>query len=394
LLSGVDVQFSSQAAQVAGFGGLETGLAVGTGGQTFTISAAVSSGAITIVVTIASGNWTMDGLARSINTQLSAGVSGGLAGGKAMVVDGEIRIQYEPTSASIASTINISGATAATTLGMTNGSYSGFVQGSKDVTKAAFGFSSYATTAGPVVFSVSDGVVATAISFTVATSATAADMKLFSEWQRSANITLAAATVNVRVDAASGGLAFTSLFVGNKNTTAGSTLSSVGVVVGDPTGVFANKFGLALSSSSIGTGEKNFRLHVVDNTPQFQIGADQGQNMKMSIADMSSKALGVDNLDMTTIEGAQKSLAKITKAIDKVSSERSKLGSFQNRLEYAINNLRSTQSNMTSAESRIRDADMAMEMIEFTRDQIVSQSGTAMLAQANLIPQGVLQLLK
>ncbi|HOI92549.1 MAG TPA: flagellin, partial [Candidatus Rifleibacterium sp.] len=87
-------------------------------------------------------------------------------------------------------------------------------------------------------------------------------------------------------------------------------------------------------------------------------------------------------------------LARINSAIDKVSAERSKLGSFQNRLEFAINNLRNTHSNLTASESRIRDADIALEMIEFTRNQIISQSGTAMLAQANMVPQGVLQLLK
>jgi flagellin len=69
------------------------------------------------------------------------------------------------------------------------------------------------------------------------------------------------------------------------------------------------------------------------------------------------------------------------------------MGAFQNRLEYAINNLRNTHSNLTASESRIRDADVALEMIEFTRNQIISQSGTAMLAQANMVPRGVLQLL-
>ena len=142
-----------------------------------------------------------------------------------------------------------------------------------------------------------------------------------------------------------------------------------------------------------GVGDKNFRLHVVNNTPQFQIGADQGQTMGISISDLSSKALNVDNLDLTNVKGAQKAIGLLNRAIDKVSSERSKLGAFQNRLEYAINNLRSTHSNLTAAESRIRDADIASEMIEFTRNQIMSQSGQAMLAQANAVPQGVLQLL-
>jgi flagellin len=87
-------------------------------------------------------------------------------------------------------------------------------------------------------------------------------------------------------------------------------------------------------------------------------------------------------------------MGMVNKALDRVSTQRAKLGAYQNRLEYAINNLRNTHSNLTSAESRIRDADIAMEMIEFTRNQIINQSGTAMLAQANMLPQGVLQLLQ
>jgi len=148
-----------------------------------------------------------------------------------------------------------------------------------------------------------------------------------------------------------------------------------------------------ISGSAKGVGDSNFKMFVVDNMPQFQIGADEGQTMRIGVSNMSCQALGVDKLDMTTVKGAAASLSKINKAIDKVSAERSKLGAFQNRLEFSINNLRNTHSNLTAAESRIRDADIALEMVEFTRNQIVSQSGTAMLAQANLVPQGVLQLL-
>jgi flagellin len=152
---------------------------------------------------------------------------------------------------------------------------------------------------------------------------------------------------------------------------------------------------LGISEGNVkGSGDANFKLHVVNNSPQFQIGADQGQSMGLAISDMSATALGVDRVNLTTAEGANKAIGLLNRAIDKVSAERSKLGSYQNRLEYAINNLRNTHSNLTSSESRIRDADIAMEMIEFTRNQIVNQSGTAMLAQANMAPQGVLQLLK
>jgi len=77
-----------------------------------------------------------------------------------------------------------------------------------------------------------------------------------------------------------------------------------------------------------------------------------------------------------------------------VSAERSKYGAMQNRLEHTINNLRTANENITSAESRIRDVDMAKEMVDFSKNKILSQSGQAMLAQANTNPQGVLQLLK
>ncbi|HOY67954.1 MAG TPA: flagellin [Candidatus Ozemobacteraceae bacterium] len=389
LLAGVDVQFSSQAAQVAGLGGLETGLTLTA--QTLTISA----GGTEIALTIAGGDWSMEGITRSINQQISALAVNGMSGARSVVVDGQIRILFEPTAASIASTINVTGASAAATLGLSNGTYSGFVQGSKDVTKELFGFSRFANVAATsVVFSVSDGIGIATVSFSTVSTATVADLINFASWQASQNATMKLATVQIRIDAVNGGLAFTSLRVGNENTTAGTTISQVIVNITDNANSgFINKFGMASSAAAVGDGEKNFRLHMVDNTPQFQIGADQGQNMKISIRDVSAKALNVDNLDMTTIEGAQKSLAKIGKAIDAVSAERSKLGSFQNRLEYAINNLKNTQTNLTSAESRIRDADMAQEMIEFTRNQIISQSGTAMLAQANMVPQGVLQLL-
>ncbi len=389
LLDGIDLEFTSQAAQVSGFGGLESGLTVSPNAS-FTVSA----GGAEFTVSIFQGDWTMEGLARSIEKQLTntAAGYGQMSGIRTIVADGELRILFEPTDSNTSSALVISDASASGSLGFSNGIYSGFVQSSKDSTRSVYGFSRYAAVAPYTVsFSISDGIgVATAIFETVQ-SETASDMQRFDEWQAVVNDALNAATVMVRLDAANGGLAFTSLLVGKETTTAGTTLSNVSVSMNSTD--FQNRFGLA-ASSSVGSGDKNFRLHVVDKTPQFQIGADQGQNMKISIGDMTAAALGVDNLDMTTIAGAEKAIVRLNKAIDTVSSERAKLGSFQNRLEYAINNLRNIHGNLTSAESRLRDVDMAQEMIEFTRDQIVSQSGTAMLAQANLAPQGILQLLK
>ncbi|TNJ63387.1 flagellin, partial [Paenibacillus hemerocallicola] len=93
-------------------------------------------------------------------------------------------------------------------------------------------------------------------------------------------------------------------------------------------------------------------------------------------------------------EKASAALSVINDAIEKVSAQRSQLGAFQNRLEHTINNLGTSSENLVASESRIRDVDMAKEMMEFTKNNILSQAAQAMLAQANQQPQGVLQLLR
>ncbi|MZQ99756.1 MAG: flagellin [Acidaminobacter sp.] len=98
-------------------------------------------------------------------------------------------------------------------------------------------------------------------------------------------------------------------------------------------------------------------------------------------------------IDITTQGSADAAISAIDNAIKTVSEERSKLGATQNRLDHTINNLTTTSENLTAAESRIRDVDMAKEMMEFTKNNILNQAATAMLAQANQMPQGVLQLL-
>lgn len=125
----------------------------------------------------------------------------------------------------------------------------------------------------------------------------------------------------------------------------------------------------------------------------FQIGANEGQNIELEINAMTASGLGVSGLDISSQSGADKAITTIQSAIDKVSSERAKLGAYQNRLEHTINNLGTASENLTAAESRIRDVDMAKEMMEFTKMNILQQAATAMLAQANMQPQMVLQLL-
>ena len=128
----------------------------------------------------------------------------------------------------------------------------------------------------------------------------------------------------------------------------------------------------------------------------LQIGdtsADFNQ-MTVSVSDMHTAALGIADIDISTQAGAKAAVDKIKSAINSVSSTRGDLGAIQNRLEHTINNLSVTSENMTAAESRIRDVDMANEMMAYTKNNILVQSSQAMLAQANQLPQGVLQLLQ
>ncbi|MCL0067397.1 hypothetical protein M1N67_00445 [Peptococcaceae bacterium] len=135
-------------------------------------------------------------------------------------------------------------------------------------------------------------------------------------------------------------------------------------------------------------------ITIANNALVTQVGANERQTMRITINDMSARALGVDEIDVMSPESVGEAITAIDGAIQKVSAERSRLGAFQNRLEYTISNLNIAAENLTAAESRIRDVDMAKEMMEFTRVSILSQAATAMLAQANQMPQGVFQLLR
>ncbi|QRG67311.1 flagellin [Brevibacillus choshinensis] len=148
-------------------------------------------------------------------------------------------------------------------------------------------------------------------------------------------------------------------------------------------------------------------------TLDMQIGANANESMKIDISVMDTAALGlardadhktvigtpgvdaVSGIDVSSSQqAARDAITAIDAAIKLVSEERSKLGAYQNRMEHTITNLTTANENLTAAESRIRDADMAMEMTNFTKNNIINQAATAMLAQANQLPQGILQLLK
>lgn len=159
------------------------------------------------------------------------------------------------------------------------------------------------------------------------------------------------------------------------------------------------QIGSKISTSQNARDTATVTVGNTDGSVKLQIGANKGQTTTLSIEDMGATALGLKDaktgakVSVMTREDAQNTLTKIDKAISKVSTERSKLGAVQNRLEHTITNLGVSSENMTAAESRIRDLDMASEMSSFTRNQILSQAGTAMMSQANQRTQGVLRLL-
>ncbi|MFV2046283.1 flagellin [Metabacillus sp. YM-086] len=166
-------------------------------------------------------------------------------------------------------------------------------------------------------------------------------------------------------------------------------------ITNDTTGK-ANVGGLEFTFNSdlATTAVNDADVKINDNSLQFQIGANEGQTVKLAIGDMDTNGLGINSIDVSNKTGAQNAITKLDSAIQSVSAERSKLGAYQNRLEHTINNLGTSSENLTAAESRIRDVDMAKEMMDQTKNSILSQAAQAMLAQANQQPQGVLQLLR
>ncbi len=132
------------------------------------------------------------------------------------------------------------------------------------------------------------------------------------------------------------------------------------------------------------------------STFTLQIGdtADSYNQLTFTINSMTSTAIGVGSVDISTLKGAQNAIKTVKTAIDTVSTQRAELGAIQNRLEYTINNLDTSSENIQAANSRIRDTDMAKMMMEYTKVNVVTQSAQAMLAQANQQPQSVLQLLQ
>lgn len=140
-------------------------------------------------------------------------------------------------------------------------------------------------------------------------------------------------------------------------------------------------------------GEVNLDVTSI-GTMTLQIGANENQTVEVRIPEVSSRTLYIDKINVCTVKGADRAIASLDVAIAKVSEVRSSIGAYQNRLDYAVTSLDATGQNMTQALSRIEDVDMAAEMTEYTKFNVLSQAATSVLAQANDIPQQVLQLLQ
>jgi flagellin len=165
-------------------------------------------------------------------------------------------------------------------------------------------------------------------------------------------------------------------------------------------------FDTDLATLVTAAGENGVTIDTTDDTAvtiskngselNLQVGDTNAEynHVKVKVEDLSAKGVGTDDIDVSTQDAAGGAIQTIKDAINKVSTNRANLGSLQNRLEYTINNLDTTAENMTSANSRIRDTDMAKEMMNYTKMNILTQSAQAMLAQANQQPQAILQLLQ
>ena len=177
-------------------------------------------------------------------------------------------------------------------------------------------------------------------------------------------------------------------------------ITTAGISIGANIITAATSIGLTINDMAVGEsitlvfGKAEDATNDLKNSIMAQIGANSGQTMFVSMGDMRAKALGVDTLDISTKWGAANSIETVNNAIAQVSHQRSSLGAIQNRLEHTINNLDTASENLQASESRIRDVDMAKEMMEYTKNNILTQAAQAMLAQANQAPQGVLQLLR
>lgn len=192
--------------------------------------------------------------------------------------------------------------------------------------------------------------------------------------------------------------AHTGKFIGRDNVNDGKArdiINGIDITIQQDTGIEPIWNDSTKSFDFKGTGQVNTAfLHVVDNRTELQIGANEGQTLNISVGQLDTTGLEIDDVYVMDMELSQRSITKIDKALEILSATRATVGAQVNRLEYTINNLETARENLTAAESRIRDLDIAEETANLTKNQILVQSATSMVAQANKVPQQALALLQ
>ena len=218
-------------------------------------------------------------------------------------------------------------------------------------------------------------------------------------------------TTDLTTDAKTGTMIYDAAKAGNSGTDAEVELSVGKVIAGTTdTSIFSNTatvatdgnrvtitdrdgFSMSFLAKEGTTGKTVFDVTDIGNMT-LHIGANEHQNMDVRIQEISCETLYIDDLDVTTVTGADRAISALDDAIAMVSDARSKIGAYENRLEYATSSLDTFEENMTDAMSRLTDVDMAEEMTNYTQYNVLQQAGVSVLSQANDLPQNVLSLLQ
>ena len=217
-----------------------------------------------------------------------------------------------------------------------------------------------------------------------------------------ADLTTDAKTGTMTYDAAKAGKAGTDVQVelsagtAIAGTTDTSIFSSTATVATDGNRVTITDrdgFSMSFLAKEGTTGKTVFDVTDIGNMT-LHIGANEHQNMDVRIQEISCETLYIDDLDVTSVTGADRAISALDDAIAMVSDARSKIGAYENRLEYATSSLDTFEENMTDAMSRLTDVDMAEEMTNYTQYNVLQQAGVSVLSQANDLPQNVLSLLQ
>ena len=269
--------------------------------------------------------------------------------------------------------------------GVSTAKSSGFVSNANSIvvaaanTQLAITFNTGSATTGIVNGTVTASLVAATYTSADAYAAEVARaVKVALLGATTANVKALADSVKVTATAVTGGGAAMTLDIGGLAT--GQTFTTAGG---------ATTAGAATGWTAMTT------TNVTGQGGSFQVGANAGDVINLALTASNQTALGLTTISLTGTDAAiSATIAALDSAISTVSTQRGSIGALQNRFESMISNLQVTTENLAASESRIRDTDMAAEMVEFTKNQVLSQAGTAMLAQANQIPQGILSLLR